>query len=300
MSTDRGRVTGRTHNNLLGTWLMLAGFASFSCADLIAKLLTADFHPVQIALTRQLGVIAVVLLWFVLRGPAILKSAAPKWQILRGLFAIVSAICFIFSLSYVPLADAVAVSFVAPFMVTVLGAALLGEAVGTRRWIAVAAGFAGALVIIRPGAGVFHPAIFLVLLAAAAFAGRQIISRPLGARDPTMTTLAYTALTSVVLLAVPLPWFWSTPDAAAQIGLMAGMAVLAGLGEYLLIRALEIAYAVVVAPMQYSLILYAALWGYLVFGDLPDRWTWIGTAIIIASGLYMMHLERRERPTLIR
>ena len=91
-------------------------------------------------------------------------------------------------------------------MVTVLGALVLGETVGTRRWITVAAGFIGALVIIRPGAGVFHPAIFLVLLAAAAFAGRQIISRPLGARDPTLTTLAYTALTSVVLLAVPLPF----------------------------------------------------------------------------------------------
>ena len=88
--------------------------------------------------------------------------------------------------------------------------------------------------------------------------------------------------------------------APAHLALMLGIAILAGLGEYLLIRALEIAYAVVVAPMQYSLILYAALWGYLVFGDLPDRWTWAGTAIIVGSGLYMLYVEKRVRPAVLR
>lgn len=273
---------------------MLSGFASFSCADLIAKVLTAEYHPVQIALSRQLGVVTVVIIWLLIRGPSIIKSTAPKMQILRGLFAIISATCFIFALSYVPLADAVAVTFVAPFMVTILGALVLGERVNANRWVAVVIGLIGTLVIIRPGLGVFHPAIFLVILAAAAFACRQIVSRYVGARDPTITTLAYTALTSVILLAIPAPLFWISPTSLSDFGLMVGLAVLAGLGEFLLIRALEVAFAVVVAPMQYSLILFSTFWGYLVFSELPDFWTWTGTAIVVSSGLYLVLLERRQ------
>ncbi|MDH3453077.1 MAG: DMT family transporter [Gammaproteobacteria bacterium] len=273
---------------------MLAAFAAFSCGDLIAKLLTADYHPVQIAFSRQLGVVAAVAVLFAMKGSAILRSTVPKLQVARGLCAVVSATSFIFAISYVPLADAVAVTFAAPFMVTVLGAVVLREAVGTKRWIAVTAGFIGTLVIVRPGFGVFHPAIFLVLLAAAAFALRQIVSRYIGRRDRTMTTLAYTALTSVIVLAIPMPLIWITPVSIVDVAMMAGVAIMAGMGEFLLIRALEIAAVVVVAPMQYSLILYGTLWGYLVFAELPDRWTWLGTSIIVGSGLYMLYLERRR------
>lgn len=278
---------------------MLAGYAVFSCVDLMAKLLTADYHPVQIAFSRQLGVVAVVVVLFAMRGSAILHSTAPKLQFARGFCAVVSATSFIFAISYVPLADAVAVTFAAPFMVTVLGAVVLRETVGTNRWIAVTAGFVGTLVIIRPGFGVFHPAIFLVLLAAAAFAMRQIISRCIGTRDRTMTTLAYTALTSVIVLVVPLPFIWIAPLSFVDLAMLAGVAILSGLGEFLLIRALEIAAAVAIAPMQYSLILYATLWGYLVFAQLPDHWTWLGTSIIIASGLYMLYLERQRARVLL-
>ncbi len=210
---------------------MLAGFAAFSCGDLIAKLLTADYHPVQVAFSRQLGVVAAVAVLFAMKGAAILSSSAPKLQVARGLCAVVSATRFIFAISYVPLADAVAVTFAAPFMVTVLGAVVRREAVGTKRWIAVTVGFIGTLVIIRPGFGVFHPAIFLVLLAAAAFALRQIISRYIGRRDRTMTTLAYTALTSVIVLAVPMPLIWTTPMSIVDVAMMAGVAIMTGMGE---------------------------------------------------------------------
>ena len=236
----------------------------------------------------------VVAVLFVIKGPAILRSTAPGWQVARGLCAVVSATSFVFAISYVPLADAVAVTFAAPFIVAVLGAVVLREAVGTGRWFAVAAGFIGTLVIIRPGLGVFHPAIFLALLAATVFALRQVVSRYIGRRDRTMTTLAYTALTSVIVLAIPMPLIWITPASIVDVAMLAGVATMAGMGEFLLIRALEIAAAVVVAPMHYSLILYATLWGYLVFAELPDRWTWLGTAIVVGSGLYMLYLERRR------
>jgi S-adenosylmethionine uptake transporter len=294
LSTDNTNAASRPGDNLTGIWLMLASFAAFSCGDLIAKLLTADYHPVQIACSRQLGVVAAVAVLFAMKGSAILRSTAPKLQVARGLCAVVSATSFIFAISYVPLADAVAVTFAAPFMVTVLGAVVLREAVGTKRWIAVTVGFIGTLVIVRPGFGVFHPAIFLVLLAAAAFALRQIVSRYIGRRDRTMTTLAYTALTSVIVLAIPMPLIWTTPTSIVDVVMMAAVAIMAGMGEFLLIRALEIAAAVVVAPVQYSLILYGTLWGYLVFAELPDRWTWLGASIIVGSGLYMLYLERQR------
>ena len=134
--------------------LKLAGFALFSCGDTIAKLLTAEFHPFQIAWTRQLGAVVVVVLLLFFKGAELFKSQAPLLQIVRGFCAVVSATCFIFTISYVPLADAVAVTFVAPFFVTILSVFFLGEYVGIRRWVTIVVGFVGTLVIIRPGLGV--------------------------------------------------------------------------------------------------------------------------------------------------
>ncbi|WP_246139468.1 DMT family transporter [Falsiphaeobacter marinintestinus] len=283
----------RPQNNLRGLLLMLAGFFMFSMADLAAKILTAEFHPIQIVWTRQLGLTTAVIILIALRGPSLLRSVAPRLQIARGLCAIVSALLFVYALRYVPLADAVAVTFVAPFMVTILSALILRESVGIRRWSAVVIGFIGTLIVIRPGMGVFHPAIFLVVLAASAFAARQILSRYLGSRDRTETTLAFTAGTSILLLFPPLFFVWKTPTDLSTIGLMALMAVLAACGEFLIIKALEIALAVVVTPAHYSLILFGSFWGFMAFGHLPDGWTLIGAAIIVASGLYMMIREAR-------
>ena len=147
-----------TLNNAMGIWLMLAGFATFSVVDLIAKLLTADFHPVQIAWTRQLGASLVMVYLALFTARTIFVTTAFRLQVIRGLCAVTSATLFIVGISYVPLADAVAVTFVAPFLVTLMGAFFLREPVGIRRWSAVIGGFLGTLIIIRPGLGVFHPA----------------------------------------------------------------------------------------------------------------------------------------------
>lgn len=273
-------------DNLPGILLMLAGFGLFSCADTIAKVLTPDFHAVQIVFLRQFGLIGGLLILFARHGPGILQSQARGWQILRGVVAVMSATCFVLAIAKVPLADAVAVSFVAPFMVTVLGAVLLGEPVGLRRWVAVSVGFLGALIIIRPGLGVFHPAIFLVVLAALAFAARQIVSRKIGTRDPTRTTVAYTGIVSVALLGLMVPFVWVWPTDIRTIFLFVALAGFAGLGEFLFIMALERTHAVILAPVHYSLILFGTFWGYIVFAQFPDFWTWIGSIILICSGIY--------------
>jgi drug/metabolite transporter (DMT)-like permease len=177
-------------------------------------------------------------------------------------------------------------------LVTIMAALLLGEYVGIHRWTAVLIGFAGTLVIIRPGFDSFHPALLLPFSAAFLFAGRQIISRFLSGIDRTETTVAYTAIASTILLSLPLPFVWVNPQTQSEFLLILGMASMAAMGELLVIKALEIALAVVVSPMQYTIIIWSSFYGFMVFDQLPDIYTLGGTAIIILSGLYTLHRER--------
>lgn len=279
------------NSNLTGIIVFAGGMFMFSFVDTLAKYLTTDFHPIQVAWARQVGLMVGILLIIVMRGPGILKTAHPKIQISRGVLAAGSATMFIYAVASVPIADAVAVSFVAPFFVTVLGALVLKEAVGVRRWTAIAIGFVACLIIIRPGLGVFHPAMFFVILAASFYALRQIVSRVLSTTDKTITTVAYTALTAGVLLSIPLPFIWVTPVWGPQIWLLLALTLAAGLAEVLVIRALELAQAVVLAPVHYTLLIWGTIYGWFVFGQLPDGWTWFGSAIIVVTGIYMVRRE---------
>lgn len=270
---------------------MAAGMFLFSAVDTQAKFLTDSFHPIQIVWSRQCGLLFGMVVLLALRGIAIFHTEYPGLQIIRGALAAGSATIFIVAISFVPLADAVAVSFVAPFIVTVLGAFILREPVGVRRWTAVIIGFIGTLIVIRPGSGVIHPAVILVLLAASLFALRQVVSRVLSSSDRTVTTVAYTALVGSLLLTVPLPFVWRWPATNIDAALMVSIAVLAAFAELLVIKALEVAQAVVVAPVQYTLLIWGTMYGYLVFAQLPDLWTWVGALIIVATGLYTLHRE---------
>ncbi|MBV2359976.1 DMT family transporter [Thalassococcus sp. CAU 1522] len=283
----------RALNNPRGVALMTLGFFAFAAGDATAKLLTDDLHPFQVVWFRQSGLFLGVVLMLAIRGLHILRTPRPGLQISRGLVAAGSASCFIFAIGHVPLADATAVSFVAPFIVTVLGALLLREPVGLRRWLAVAVGFAGMLIVIRPGLGVFHPAILLVVVAASFFALRQILSRALSGTDSIATIVSYTALTSFAAISLAQPLVWHTPSEPRIWLLIACMTGAAAAGEILVIRALDIAQAVVLAPVHYSLILWSTFYGFVVFADLPDGWTLLGCAVIVASGLYTLHRERR-------
>ena len=281
-------------DNLVGIGLMLLSMFVFSAVDTIAKVLTTDFHPLQIVWTRQLGLVAGVFVMMALRGASLFETKRRKLQLARGLMAALSAALFITAINYVPLADAIAVTFVAPFVVTMFSALLLKEKVGIHRWSAVIVGFLGTLVILRPGFDGFEPALLLAVLAAVLFAFRQIISRYLSGSDKTETTVAYTALVAVMVLFIPLPFVWQTPVSGFHLLLMAIMAILAGLGELLVIKALEVALAVVVSPVHYTILIWGSLYGYFVFGDFPDYLTWIGAIIIILSGLYTLYRERKR------
>ena len=271
---------------------MAMGMFLFSGVDTMGKFLTETVHPIQIVWFRQLGLFLGVLVLIGVQGRSILSTANPKLQIGRGVLAACSATLFIFAVGYVPLADAVAITFVGPFTVTVMGALILCEPVGLRRWSAVIVGFLGTLIVIRPGIGVIHPAALLLIVAATAFALRQVLSRILAGTDRTRTTIAYTAIVSWSLLTLPLPFVWETPSSVLVLGLLLAMAVLAALAEILVIMALDAAQAVVVAPVQYSLLIWGTFYGFVVFGQFPDGWTWLGAAIIVATGLYTLNRER--------
>ena len=271
---------------------MLLSMFVFSAVDTQAKFLTATHDPLQVVWMRQMGLLVGVVILLIVRGPIILKAQKTGLQLARGVCAALSASLFIVGVSIVPLADAVAVTFIAPLLVTIMGALLLGEYVGIHRWSAVLMGFVGTLVIIRPGFESFHPALIFPLLAACLFAARQVISRFLSGVDKTETTVAYTAIASCCVLSLPLPFVWTNPQTFSELLLIVSMASMAALGELLVIKALEVGLAVVVSPMQYTIIIWSSFYGFMVFGHLPDSYTIAGTLIIILSGLYTVHRER--------
>lgn len=282
----------QTNNSKLGLAYMAGGMALFAATDAIAKLLTETLPAIQIVWSRQCGLLIGILIVIAIHGLKVLRTTQLKLQIARGVLAAISATLFIIAVSYVPLVDAVAITFVAPFIVTVLGAIILKEPVGIRRWIAVSIGFIGTLIVIRPGLGVIHPASFLLIIAAAAFACRQILSRTLAGGDKTSTTIAYTAIVSWSLLSIPLAFVWQTPETTREIILLVAIAILAAIAETLVIMALSAAQAVVVAPVQYTLLIWGTMYGFLIFGQLPDFWTLVGAVVIVATGLYTLNRER--------
>jgi drug/metabolite transporter (DMT)-like permease len=181
-----------------------------------------------------------------------------------------------------------------PLIITVLSVPLLGEQVGIRRWMGVIAGFAGALLIIRPGADAMQIAILLPLAAAVSNALYQIITRILSRSESTMTILFYTPLTGALLMSAAVPLFWVTPDAAGW-AMMALLGLIGGVSHFTLIKAFTAAPAATVAPFGYSSLIWATLSGLVFFGDFPDIWTIVGALVIACSGLYILHREHMRK-----
>ena len=206
----------------------------------------------------------------------------------------ISRILFIFAISYIPLADAIAVSFIAPFFITILGVFFLGEKIGIHRSLTLCFGFLGVLIITRSGLGVVHPAILLVTVAALLYAGREVLSGHLSHLDNTFTTMAYTVLLGSTILTFLAPFVWRWPENYSQIRILICMTSLAALAEICIIKSLELAEAVDLAPVHYTLLIWGTIYGYIIFGDLPDSWTWLGVIIIILSGLYSISREKTK------
>src|SRR5579875_2688415 len=194
----------------------------------------------------------------------------------------------------VPLATGSAINFTAPLLVTALSVPLLGESVGWRRWSAVLVGFVGALIVIRPGSGFRNPAVLIMLLSAAAYALYQIATRWVAAYDDAAVGIIFTALLGALATSLALPFAFVMPKSLTDLALFAGLGLLGGSGHYLVIRAFQCGPAAVIAPLGSVELIGSAALGYLIFGNLPDLWTWAGAALIIASGCYVALRERRR------
>lgn len=257
-----------------------------------AKYLGTKYPMEEVIWIRILSHLVFVTLLFVPRyGLGILRSKRLKTQLLASFMLFLSTYLFFQSVGAIPLAEATAITFVGPLMVTVLAVPLLGERTSLFRIICVICGFMGALLVIRPGTEVFHVGSILVVLSALLYSLYQITTRKLSGFDRPETSVIYSGIVGSIVMSAMVPFSWKTPESLTDMALMGGLGVIGGLGHYLVARALRITKASVIAPFHYLQIIFAVGYGYLVFNNLPDLLTIAGGVIIALAGIAICWLE---------
>jgi drug/metabolite transporter (DMT)-like permease len=283
-------------NRLTGIGLISLTYLCFALLDGSAKWLVQSVPVLVVVWLRFLThtLLASALL-LPLRGAALVRTRHLRWHLLRGLmFCAMTGINF-WALQYLMLTVTASIFFTVPILIALMSAPLLGEKLDARRWAAVLAGFAGVLVVVRPGSEAFHPAMLLSMMNAVIYSAFNLMTRKLAAYDSPETIQFLPALTASVVLAPFALASWQAPHGALEWTVLCLMGVFGGVGHYLLAMAHRYAPASTLAPFLYQQILYMAAFGYLVFGNVPDAGVWTGAAIVIASGLYLFGRERRAR-----
>ena len=262
--------------------------------DAAAKYMSPSLHGVQVVWGYSLAITVLVLGYAAVRPEPLRRAFStrrPLLQIGRGAMLFVTISMLFVALAHLPLADVIAISFAAPLIITLLAVPLLSERVGAHRIAAVVAGLAGVAIVMRPGAGVFEWAALLALASALFFSFFQITTRVLAATEAPFTTLLYTGIGTLGCSSVAVPFFWA-PISTFEIGVFAVIGAL-GVGAHVcMIRAYEFTQASFLAPFNYAKLLWAVALGYLVFAEVPQLNVIAGSAVIVASGLYVLYRER--------
>ena len=274
-----------------GIALLLMAIVIFSLMDATAKYLGQNYPPAQIVWARFVGNLLIVLMIFGPRLRRTLVSTRPGLQLARGLSHIASSALFFTSLQFIGLAEATAIMDINPVLITLAAAIFLGESIGLRRILGIAAALVGALIIIRPGAGVLHPAAILPLIGAFTYAAGAVLTR-MTRGDSTATSVLWSALVGSVLSSFVVPFFWQPID-PGHIWAFLLIGLLGAVSQALLIRAFALAEASAIAPFGYTGLVWAGLWGFLFWGTIPDLWTVTGALIIVAAGIYVWMREAR-------
>lgn len=278
---------------LRGIALMMGALLCFVGMDVLIKAATATQPVLQILWARFVVHLACVALALKLTGRRVPPVAnKPGLQAVRSLVLAVCNLCFTAAIAFIPLAEATAINFIAPLFVLVLAGWWLNETIGWRRWATVGIGIAGVLVILRPGMGVTHPAAFLVLGTAVLFAVYAVLTRLLARHDDSLTTIFHTGLAASLVTSIAVPFVWVTPSLSGVAQLVV-IGALGSLGHYLMILAYAAAPASLLAPFGYTQLVWAALFGWLVFADIPDGATIVG-GLVIALGGILSVLEGRR------
>jgi drug/metabolite transporter (DMT)-like permease len=281
-----------------GILLMMTAMVVFTMLDATAKyvMLLALPPPVAVFFRYLLAFLLSVLIIARMGGFSLMRTRHPVLQSVRGLTLLLSTVFNFTALSHLQLAQTAAIFFTVPLWVCALSGPLLGEPVGLRRWMAVIFGFAGVLIIMRPGTGSFHWAMMLSIASALCGSIYNILTRKVGSLDRAETSLFYVGLAGCLGAALPLPWAWQTPQGFTWV-LLIFMGVTGAIGQLLLIEAHRKAPAALLAPFVYTQIVWMILVGFLLFGDMPDHWTLVGALIVVASGLAVIARERSVRRT---
>ena len=279
---------------LTGIGLMCAAVLCFACLDAMAKYLGTHMATLQVVGVRYAAAFFIALMVSnPITRPSLIRTDRLALQMLRGALLLGSTVFNFMAFRYLQLDEALAILFSTPFLVAILAGPILGEWVGWRRWTAILVGFAGVLVVVRPGLGGMHWAALLSLGSAVCYAVYNIVTRMLSTTDSSETTLFYANLFGAVVMLPILPFIWTPPPHWLDYLLMVAVGCFGAGGHYLLILAHRNAPASVLSPFIYTQIVWAVTLGWLVFADVPNRWTIAGAGIVIASGLYLLYRERR-------
>ena len=292
----------KTQSTSWGVGFMMAGMVIVPIMDAIAKVLGDSLSPMQITWAR-------FAFQFVFMGTAILLTLSPAELMpkrplihsVRGILLAIATTFFFFSLLYLPLADAIAIFFVQPMLLTLLSALVLGESIGWHRRSAVVVGFLGALLIIRPGSDSFTLASLLPLAAAVFFASYITLTRKVANVDHPLTMQLSSAVAAAIVMTIALfvgsfsevAMFQPRLPSATEWLLLAGVGLIAAVGHLMVVVALNRAPASLLAPFSYIEIISATALGWIVFNDWPDNMTWLGIGVIVASGMYVLFREQQ-------
>lgn len=279
----------------LGILTMVLGILLFTLMDALAKHLTLSYPTLQVIWARYAGQTVALLVIFAPRLGKLLRTRHPRMHAARSLCQFGATAFFFLSLSHIGLAEATALMDINPVLITLGAALFLGERLGPRRLAGVAAALIGALIIVRPGSGVFTTAALLPLAAAVCYASFALLTRRLGPVDTVWTSLLHAGLFGTLVTTAALPWTWA-PIAAADLWGFLLIGLIGMAGQFCLIRAFSLTEATVLAPFGYVGLIFATFWGALFFGNLPDGWTLAGMLVIAGSGLYVWHREAAARP----
>ena len=293
------KINNKTQNILKGVLFFMIAILFISIVDTICKLYTKDFHAVQIVWGYFIGINLTLWLFFFFKGKKLSKlmvTNRPIIQIIRPGFLVCSISSLFVGLTYLPLAEATAIGFVAPLFITVLSVPILKEKVGIHRWCAIIIGLVGVMIIVRPGGNFWHLVSIMPLIGALFFALFQILTRLLSTTENTLTTLFYTGIGGLFWSSLIVSFVWVDPTLIHLLVFLA-TGILGALAHLCMINAFNYAEASLLAPYNYTKLLWVAIFGYLIFDDIPSIDMWVGAGVIILAGLYVLYREKKHIST---
>ena len=285
----------KKQNLFRGILFFMTSILIISAVDTICKIFTKELHAIQIVWGYFIGINLTLWAFFFFKGIKFSKlsmTERPILQILRPAFLVCSISSLFVGLTYLPLAEATAIGFVAPLFITILSVPILKESIGIHRWSAILIGLAGVIIIIRPGGEFWQFASIMPLLGAIFFALFQIFTRLLSRTEKTFTTLFYTGIGGLGWSSLIVPFVWVAPSQIHMVVFLT-TGIFGALAHLCMIKAFDYAEASLLAPYNYTKLLWVSIFGYWVFEDIPSIEMWIGSGVIVTAGLYVFYREQK-------